>query len=80
MSTLGPEQWQVLSPYLDQLLAMTDDERATWLASLREENPTLAEQLRALIDEHHQLVEEGFLEKRPGVSPAVAGLAAGDGD
>jgi serine/threonine protein kinase len=75
MSTLGPEQWQVLSPYLDQVLAMTDDERATWLMSLGEQNPTLAEQLRALIAEHRQLVQEGFLEKRPGAPPAVVGLA-----
>ena len=75
MSTLSPEQWQVLSPYLDQVLAMTDDERAAWLISLGEQNPTLAEQLRALIDEHRQLVQEGFLEKSPGTSPAVVGLA-----
>lgn len=75
MSTIGPEQWRVLSPYLDQVLAMTDDERAAWLISLGERNPTLAEQLRTLIDEHRLLVQEGFLEKRPGSSPGVVGLA-----
>ena len=47
---------------------MTDNKRATWLISLGEQNPTLAEQLRALIDKHRQLVQEGFLEKSPGTS------------
>ena len=39
MSTLSPDQWQALSPYLDQALAMSDEERAAWLASLGEQNP-----------------------------------------
>ena len=79
MSTLSPEQWQVLSPYLDQVLAMTDDERAAWLVSLGEQNPTLADQLRALLDEHRLLAQEGFLEKSPGASPARRGTRGTDG-
>src|ERR1700724_1732713 len=30
MFTLSPDQWQALSPYLDQALAMSDEERAAW--------------------------------------------------
>jgi serine/threonine protein kinase len=75
MSTLSPEQWQLLSPYLDQALAMTDDERAAWLASLGEQNPALAAQLRTLLDEHRVLAQEGFLEKGPGALPGAQGLA-----
>lgn len=75
MSTLRPEQWQVLSPYLDQALAMTNDERVAWLSSLAEKNPSLAAQLRALLDEHRLLSQEGFLEKGPAVPSIISGLA-----
>jgi len=75
MSTLSPDQWQALSPYLDQALALTDDERAAWLASLGEQNPALAAQLRALLDEHRVLAQEGFLEKGLAALPSTPGLA-----
>ena len=75
MSTLSPEQWQLLSPYLDQALAMSDDERAAWLRSLGEQNPGLAAQLVALLDEHRVLAQEGFLDNRRFGLPNTAGLA-----
>ena len=61
MSTLNPDQWQALSPYLDQGLSMTDDERVAWLSSLSEQDPALASQLAALLSEHRLLAQEGFL-------------------
>jgi eukaryotic-like serine/threonine-protein kinase len=75
MSTLSPDQWQTLSPYLDQVLALSEDERAAWLRSLAEKNPALAAQLVALIDEHRMLAKEGFLEKGPAALPSAPGLA-----
>jgi serine/threonine protein kinase len=75
MSTLSPDEWQVVSPYLDQALAMTDDERAAWLSALGEEDPALAAQLGALLDEHRVLAEEGFLENRRWALPDSTGLA-----
>ena len=75
MSTLSPDQWQALSPYLDQALAMTDDERAAWLSQLGEQDPALAAQLGALLDEHQVLAQEGFLENRRFALPNAAGLA-----
>ncbi len=75
MSTLSPEQWQLLSPYLDQALAMSDDERAAWLRSLGEQNPSLAAQLVALLDEHRVLAQEGFLDNRSFGLPNLPGLA-----
>src|SRR5579863_711692 len=75
MSTLSPEQWQVLSPYLDQALAMPDDARAAWLASLGEKDPALVVQLRALLDEHRVLAQEGFLENGRWTLPDSVGLA-----
>jgi hypothetical protein len=65
----------VLSPYLDQALAMTDDERSARLSSLAEGNPALAAEVRALLDEHRILAQEGFPEKGPAVLPSAAGLA-----
>jgi serine/threonine-protein kinase len=75
MSTLSPDQWQALSPYLDQALALTDDARAAWLSSLREQDPALAAQLGALLDEHRVLAQEGFLENRRWALPNSTGLA-----
>jgi serine/threonine protein kinase len=75
MSTLSPDQWQALSPYLDQALAMTDDARAAWLSSLGEQDPALAAQLRALLDEHRVLAQEGFLENGRFALPNSTGLA-----
>jgi eukaryotic-like serine/threonine-protein kinase len=74
MSTLLPEQWQTLSPYLDQALAMSGDERKAWLLSLSEENPALAAQLKALLDEHEELAQEGFLENNPTMPATRPGL------
>jgi serine/threonine protein kinase/tetratricopeptide (TPR) repeat protein len=80
MRTLSPERWQIISPYLDQAFAMTDDARAAWLSSLRQQNPELAAELAALLNEHRILVQEGFLEKgSPGWSsaPGLAGQTLG---
>jgi serine/threonine protein kinase len=80
MRTLSPERWQIISPYLDQALAMTDDAQAVWLSSLGEQNPEIAAELAALLDEHRVLAQEGFLEKgSPGWSsvPGLAGQTVG---
>ena len=74
MSTLSPEQWERLSPYLDQALALTEPERAAWLASFDEQDAAMAASLRALLDEHCVLAQEGFLEKGPGVPQGAPGL------
>jgi serine/threonine-protein kinase len=80
MSTLSPDQWQLLSPYLDKALAMTDEERTTWLSSLRAQSPGLAEQLQTLLLDHRALSEERFLEsgsvRLPG-RPSLAGQTLG---
>ena len=75
MSKLSPDQWQALSPHLDQALEMTDDERVSWLSSLQGENPTLAYQLEILLREHRLLSQEGFLEARALELPGGPGLA-----
>ena len=65
MSAFDPDRWEVLSPYLDRALDLSDEDRAVWLASVHDENPALATELQALLHEHRALVEERFLEQGP---------------
>jgi len=74
MSTLSPDQWKALSPYLDQALAMTNDVRAQWLSSLGKQDPALAAQLQGLLDEHRVLAQEGYLENERFALEHSAGL------
>ena len=46
MSTLSPDQWSALSPYLDKALTLSEAERTHWLKALGAENPDLARQLQ----------------------------------
>lgn len=65
MSALTPDLWREISPYLDQALATPEDQRTAWLESLRAEKPRLADLLQQLLEEHHTLVKERFLEDTP---------------
>jgi len=67
MSTLSPEQWRALAPYLDQALEMDETQRSAWLSALAGENPTLAAQLSPLLAEHARLAKVGFMDANPAV-------------
>jgi eukaryotic-like serine/threonine-protein kinase len=75
MSKLSPEQWQLLSPHLDQALEMTEQQRSTWLSALQVENPNLAAQVESLLREHRALSEERFLETSAPELPGKLALA-----
>ena len=60
MANLTPEQWRQVSPYLDEVLALPEEERAHWLTSFRGENPQLADLLHTLLAEQQSLKEEKF--------------------
>ncbi|HWZ84205.1 MAG TPA: serine/threonine-protein kinase [Terriglobales bacterium] len=75
MSTLSQDQWLALSPLLDEALGMSEAECAAWLASLRLDNPGLAEQLETLLRNHRALSGEGFLESGSVELPPKRGLA-----
>jgi len=80
MSPLSSEQWRAIIPYLDQVLAMPEEERAVWLSSLAEQNSALVAQLRSLLDEQRASVQEGFLECSPvplATPPGLAGQSVG---
>ena len=75
MSTLNPEQWQRVSPYLDKALTLADDDRAQWLESLRLEHPEIADYVQELLDEHRAAEQSRFLEQGPSVFRPALGLA-----
>ncbi len=72
MSTISPEQWQEISPYLDEALGLADEQRANWLAALLQQNPALAARLQRLLAEHNVLAEQKFLEQSPIAAPLPA--------
>src|SRR6202167_1208746 len=77
MSPVTPDQWQEVSPYLDEVLEIAPEERAAWLLSLGEKDARLASMVQALLDDQQQLKQEGFLERSPlhagdGLAPATA--------
>ncbi len=74
MRTLSPEGWREVSPYLDQVLSLPEDERAPWLESFRAERPDLANLLQDLLQEHRALAKEEFLERSPVSETAESSL------
>jgi serine/threonine-protein kinase len=52
----------VLSPYLDDGLALTGERRAGWLAEIAARDADLASDLESLIAEHERLQQSHFLE------------------
>ena len=75
MAALSPDQWQLLSPYLDQALTLSEAERARWLEQISAENPALARQLEELLHEHREAQRKQFLEKSPALPVTSQGLA-----
>ena len=75
MSLSNPEQWQLVSPYLDKALTLADDDRAEWLEALRLEHPDIAGYVQELLDEHRALEKSRFLEQSPSVARSTLSLA-----
>jgi serine/threonine-protein kinase len=74
------DQWLLLSPYLDEALALSDEELASWLPSLRDKNPVIADLLEPLLRDHRRLSADGFLEAVPvdfSEQPGLAGQVMG---
>jgi eukaryotic-like serine/threonine-protein kinase len=77
MPGLNNERWKALNPHLDRALEMDAEERDVWMAGVRAENPALAADLEALLDEGNALEREGFLAAAP-PRPPVCAAAAGE--
>src|SRR5262245_49991331 len=75
MSILSPDEWREISSVLDLALGMGADERAAWIAGVRDENPAMADRLEALLGVHRLLSSERFLEQPP--AAVVGSVSAG---
>jgi eukaryotic-like serine/threonine-protein kinase len=72
---LSSERWQVLAPHLDRAFDLAGDERSSWLAALRQEDPTLAGDVESLLEQHRSLDAAGFLAGGPLPVPGRSSLA-----
>jgi len=71
------ERWQALSPLLDRALELEGAERLAWLGKLSQQDPALAAELEAFLEERNTVEREGFLAYSP-LSPfAPQGSLAG---
>ncbi|MGE0464523.1 MAG: tetratricopeptide repeat protein [Vicinamibacterales bacterium] len=82
MQPFTPDRWRVLSPYLDEALELTVEQRAGWLDTVRARDASLAEELETLLVEHEEVHDSGFLEGAvftPGMAPtpSLAGQVLG---
>lgn len=60
---MDPERWRTISLRLDEALDLPEEERAQWLATLREQDPTVADDVRELLEEHEIARRKRFLEQ-----------------
>jgi len=76
VTALSPDRWREISPYLEQVLSLSEGERTAWLAAFRTERSDLADLLEKLLDEHRAAAQEQFLEHEP-LRPADEGSLTG---
>ena len=83
MAPLSPERWRTVSPFLDEALDLSGEQRAAWLATIRAQDAALAADLRALLAEQAAVHNSGFLERsvplpgRTALTPSLAGQKLG---
>ncbi|HEX5686987.1 MAG TPA: protein kinase [Ideonella sp.] len=70
---IDKSRWPALSPHLDELLELGPAERAARLAALRMADPTLADDLQALLASLDTLDRNAFLETPALLPPASLG-------
>jgi eukaryotic-like serine/threonine-protein kinase len=66
--------WQVLSPLLDKVLDLDEDERSVWIGM---QPPEVASRLEALLREYKDLSTSGFLDERSVEFPSAMTTLAG---
>jgi serine/threonine protein kinase/Tol biopolymer transport system component len=72
---MDPERWQAASVHLDEALELDEDQRGPWMAALRERDPALADDVRALLEDYEAVQRKGFLEGdwTAAASPSASG-------
>jgi serine/threonine protein kinase/Tfp pilus assembly protein PilF len=75
MTVLDAHRWRRASPHLDRVLDLPAVDRERSLAALRAQDPEVAADVQALLEQHRALRVAGFLEDTAPVLPGVAALA-----
>jgi len=75
MPAIDPDRWRTLQPLLDHALELQESERPSWLATLRERDPSLADDVAALLAEEDVADRGRFLADPP--IPSLAGMRLG---
>lgn len=71
------DDWRRLSPLLDEALDLPPEARAAWLAAIGADDPSIAAQLRRLLDEDDAARARGFLDGRAPSSTEATELSGG---
>ncbi len=78
MDVIDTRRWQRASRLLDQALDLPHHQVDTWLGELRSSDPDAAGDVEALLLEHRQLNDEGFLDGgMPSIDVPLAGVTLG---
>ena len=77
MAQLSLEQWKEVSPFLEQALSLPDVERASFVASVREQNSSAADLLQTLLNDQASIAGKRFLEGGPFCDSAIVGQTLG---
>jgi eukaryotic-like serine/threonine-protein kinase len=67
--------WQTASPYLETALELAPEDRAAWLAAIREKTPELADHIAQWLAECEALEQSDFLQGSAEVEPTRSTLA-----
>ncbi len=76
---MDPERWRAASVHLDEALELTEDQRSQWMATLRQRDPALADDVRALLEDYEAVRRNGFLEGDLAFGPRASAKDAVDG-
>jgi eukaryotic-like serine/threonine-protein kinase len=79
-ASIHKARWVVLSPLLDELLALHGAARVERLEQIRRDDRAMADELVALLAQQADIEREGFLEgapPRPEAEPSLAGQVVG---
>jgi serine/threonine protein kinase len=73
---MDADRWRLLSPLLDRGLEVFGSEREAWLDALRRDDPRVAAEIDAMLNEADALERSAYLEQGPG-GCAQPGASAG---
>ena len=75
MGAIDSGRWLRASSHLDRVLDLPRQEWTACLNAIRAEDPDIATDVEAMLDEHRRLSAEGFLDAAPQIEPLEASLA-----